>query len=60
MLATAAAVVFVLALIFDLADISTDAFNHETLVSLGLLLLALHLAGWGTTGWRWSSGRRRR
>jgi hypothetical protein len=59
MLAVAAAVVFAIALLFDLADISTDAFNHETLVTVGLLLVALHLAGWGKSGWRWS-GRRRR
>lgn len=58
MLATIAAVIFVIALLFDLADISTDAFNHETLVTAGLLFLALHLGGYGNTGWRWR-GRRR-
>ncbi|RAY13991.1 hypothetical protein DPM19_17035 [Actinomadura craniellae] len=48
MLATVAAIIFALALLFDLADISSDAFNYATLVTLGLLFLALHLAGFGT------------
>ncbi|GAA1582709.1 hypothetical protein GCM10009678_76800 [Actinomadura kijaniata] len=55
MLAIIAAVVFAIALLFDLVDVSTDAFNFQTLVTLGLLLLALHLAGIGTSGrgsWR--------
>ncbi|MBW8483420.1 hypothetical protein [Actinomadura parmotrematis] len=58
MLAIVAAIVFAIALLFDLADVSSDAFNYETLVTLGLLLIALHLAGVGVgTSWR---GRRRR
>lgn len=53
MLAIGAAIVFALALLFDLADISSDAINNGTLTVLGLLLVALHLAGVGTsTGWR--------
>lgn len=60
MLAIVAAIVFALALLFDLADISSDAFNYETLITLGLLLLALHLAGVGTaTNWRRGYRRRR-
>lgn len=61
MFAIAAAIVFGLALLFDLADVSSDAFDYATLVTLGLLFIALHLAGLGTaTNWRsgWS-GRRR-
>ncbi|MFC9974463.1 hypothetical protein ACFVH6_26520 [Spirillospora sp. NPDC127200] len=59
MLAIAAAAVFALALLFDLADISSDAFNFQTLITVGLLLLALHLAGIGTsTNWRGRRGRR--
>jgi hypothetical protein len=54
MLAVAAAIVFVLALLFDLADVSSDAINNGTLTVLGLLLLALHLAGVGA-GWNWRS-----
>ncbi|MFD0690328.1 hypothetical protein [Actinomadura fibrosa] len=53
MLAIGAAIVFVLALLLDLADVSSDALDYQTLVTLGLLLLALHLAGVGTsTNWR--------
>ncbi|MGP4028065.1 hypothetical protein [Actinomadura sp. 3N407] len=53
MLAIAAAAVFALALLFDLADISSDAVNNGTLTLLGLLLIALHFAGIGTsTNWR--------
>lgn len=63
MMAVVAAIVFVLALLFDLADFSSDAFNSTTLMLVGLLFLALHLAGVGT-GWNWRSraaySRRRR
>ncbi|GAA2272372.1 hypothetical protein AB0C84_44115 [Actinomadura sp. NPDC048955] len=55
MLAIVAAIVFALALLFDLADISSDAINNSTLTVLGLLLIALHLGGVGTGGganWR--------
>ncbi|MEU8803417.1 hypothetical protein [Spirillospora sp. NPDC048819] len=59
MLAIASAAVFALALLFDLADISSDAINNGTLTLLGLLLIALHFAGVGTnTNWR-PSGRAR-
>ncbi len=60
MLAIVAAVVFALALLFDLIDVSTDAFNFQTLVTLGLLLLALHLAGVGGSAGGRSWSRRRR
>jgi uncharacterized membrane protein len=53
MMAVVAAIIFALALLFDLADVSSDAFNFATLVTLGLLFLALHMAGFGTTtNWR--------
>jgi hypothetical protein len=53
MLAIVAAIVFALALLFDLADVSSDAINNGTLTVLGLLLVALHLAGVGTSAnWR--------
>ncbi|TDC52843.1 hypothetical protein E1281_18630 [Actinomadura sp. KC345] len=53
MLAIAAAAVFALALLFDLADLSSDAINNGTLTVLGLLLISLHFAGVGTnTNWR--------
>jgi hypothetical protein len=57
MLAIVAAIIFGLALLFDLADIQSDPFDYATLVTLGLLFLALHLAGVGTSAW---SSRRRR
>lgn len=61
MLAIVAAIVFAIALLFDLADVYSDAFNNGTLTVLGLLLLALHLAGVGTsTSWRPRSYARRR
>jgi cell division protein FtsW (lipid II flippase) len=63
MLAVVAAIVFALALLFDLADVTSDAFDYQTLITLGLLLLALHLAGFGaSTNWRrsWSRPRSRR
>lgn len=63
MLAIVAAIVFAVALLFDLADVQSDAFNNITLMVLGLLFLALHLAGIGaSTNWRsgnWSRGRGR-
>ena len=50
MLAIAAAVVFALALILDWADATvSDAFTPQTLMFVGLLLIALHLGGVGTT-----------
>ncbi|GAA2592304.1 hypothetical protein SMC26_33800 [Actinomadura fulvescens] len=63
MLAIVAAIVFGIALLLDLADYASDALNYQTLIVVGLLLLALHMAGVGTsTGWRgrsWSRTRRR-
>lgn len=58
MLAIVAAVIFALALLFDLADISSDAFNYATLVTLGLLFIALHLAGIGPGTYTWRRRRR--
>ncbi|WP_086664016.1 hypothetical protein [Lentzea kentuckyensis] len=61
MLAIIAAVAFGLALLFDLADVSLgSAITTGTLVTLGLLLLALHLAGVGTGSRSWSWRRARR
>ncbi|KAB2348968.1 hypothetical protein [Actinomadura rudentiformis] len=63
MLAIVAAIVFGIALLLDLADYASDALNYQTLIVVGLLLLALHMAGFGTsTNWRgrsWSRTRRR-
>ncbi|WP_306363509.1 hypothetical protein [Nocardia sp. CC227C] len=51
MLAIAAAVAFGLALIFDLVDATLgDTVTSGTLVIAGFLLVALHLAGYGTGG----------
>jgi hypothetical protein len=56
MFAIIAAVIFGLALILDWANVSaSDAFTPQTLLTAGLLCLALHLAGIGTAR-RW--GRR--
>ena len=54
MLAILAAVIFGLALLFDLADVKVgDAFDAQTLLFAGLLCVALHLAGVGAaTRWR--------
>jgi Na+/phosphate symporter len=60
MLAIVAAAVFALALILDWANTKvSDAFTPQTLLFVGLLCLALHLAGVGTTAPAWR-GRRRR
>jgi hypothetical protein len=67
MLAVAAAIVFGFALLLDLLDSNLgapDLFNWNTLTLIGLLLIALYLAGVGTgprTGTgrgRWYRGRR--
>ncbi|MFD9704094.1 hypothetical protein [Lentzea sp. NPDC059081] len=59
MLAIIAAIAFGLALILDLAKAGLgDVITGNTLLLLGLLLLALHLAGVGT-GTRSFSWRRR-
>ncbi|SDJ36577.1 hypothetical protein [Streptomyces indicus] len=58
MLGFAAAAFFFLAFIFNAAEVDTnDVFSSTNLMLLGLTLLALHVAGLGTT---WSSRRRRR
>ncbi|WP_229718664.1 hypothetical protein [Nocardia jinanensis] len=58
MLAIAAAVAFGLALILDLTDaILGEEITGGTLIIVGLLLIALHLAGFGT-GTRAGSGGR--
>jgi hypothetical protein len=57
MFAIIAAVIFGLALILDWANVrASDAFTPQTLLTAGLLCVALHLAGVGTAS-RW--GRRR-
>jgi hypothetical protein len=48
MTAIAAAVLFGLALIFQLAGISIEIITAEVLITAGLLCVALHLAGVGT------------
>ncbi|XVQ07690.1 hypothetical protein ACQP1W_34600 [Spirillospora sp. CA-255316] len=61
MLAIVAAAVFGLALLFDLADVASDPFDYQTLITVGLLLIALHLAGVGAgTDWRRRGWTRRR
>jgi hypothetical protein len=60
MFAIIAAVLFGLALIFDLAHTSLDVITVGVLVDAGLLCLALHLAGVGaSTNWRPRARRRR-
>ena len=58
MFAILAALIFALSLILDWSDTKvSDAFTPQTLLTAGLLCLALHLAGIGaSTSWR---GRRR-
>jgi cell division protein FtsX len=59
MFAILAALIFALSLILDWADAKvSDAFTPQTLLTAGLLAMALHLAGIGTST-RWL-GRRRR
>ncbi|MEU2614504.1 hypothetical protein ABZ570_23410 [Micromonospora sp. NPDC007271] len=61
MLATLAAVVFGFALLLDFLGTNLgapDLFNVHTLMLIGLLLLALHLAGFGRRRGRWYRGRR--
>ena len=60
MFAIIAAVLFALALIFDLASTSLGVINATALMLAGLLCVALHLAGaasWGGSG-RWRTRRR--
>jgi hypothetical protein len=56
MIAIIAAVLFGLALIFELAGISLDIITAQVLVVAGLLCVALHLAGVGV-GTRWRARR---
>ena len=49
MVAILAAVLFGLALIFELAGYSVSVLNPTTLSTAGLLCIALHLAGIGTS-----------
>lgn len=61
MFAIIGAVLFGLALIFDLARVGLgDVITTGTLVDAGLLCLALHLAGVATNNrsWRWRARRR--
>jgi hypothetical protein len=64
MLAIVAAICFAVALITDWLGAGSDFFNYPTLDTLGLLLLALHFAGFGA-GYDWRArgrawrGRRR-
>ena len=57
MFAIIAAIIFAFALILDWADASLgDAFTPTTLLTAGLLCVALHLAG---VGGNWRTVRRR-
>lgn len=63
MFAIIAAIVFGIALLLDLFNTNLGApelFNAQTLTLIGLLLLALHLAGVGraVSGGGWYRGRR--
>jgi len=61
MLAIAAAIVFGFALLLDLFDSNLgapDLFNWQTLVLIGLTLLALYLAGVGSGPRAAGTGRR--
>lgn len=63
MFAIIGAVLFALALIFDLAKAGLgDVITTGTLVDAGLLCLALHLAGVATNtrSWNWRRPARRR
>jgi hypothetical protein len=51
MLAIVAAVLFGLAVLFDLTGVALGNINTTTLLLLGLLCLSLHLAG-VATAWR--------
>ncbi|QNP61545.1 hypothetical protein [Streptomyces genisteinicus] len=57
MLGIAAAVLFFISFLINAADLGTnDVFSSGNIMLLGLMLLALHVAGVGTS---WRSGRRR-
>jgi hypothetical protein len=58
MFAIIGAILFALSLIFDLAKTSLgDNITPGTLVTAGLLCVALHVAGVGTA-WNWRTRRR--
>jgi hypothetical protein len=64
MFAVIAAVLFALALIFDLAKVGLgDIVTTTTLLEAGLLCVALHLAGYGASvgrpSWTWRRTARR-
>ena len=53
MLAFLAAILFAIALIFNLAQLTFGThISFDTFLVAGLLALSLHLAGVGT-GWKW-------
>lgn len=57
MLAIVAAIVFLLSLIFDWAGVHAgDILTSGTLVTIGLLILALHLAGFGPSSAKVTEG----
>lgn len=65
MFAIIAAILFGLALIFDLAKVGLgDVITTSTFVEAGLLCVALHLAGYATSTtrptWNWRRATRRR
>jgi hypothetical protein len=49
MTAIIAAVLFALALLFQLANLSVSVITAEVLITAGLLCVALHLAGVGNS-----------
>jgi hypothetical protein len=57
MVAIVAAVLFGLALIFQLAGYALDRVSADVLVTAGLLCVALHLAGVGAGRRGWSRRR---
>ena len=59
MTAIIAAVLFALALLFQLANISISVITAQVLVTAGLLCVALHLAGVGNRVWVRGHTRRR-
>ena len=60
MFAIAAAVIFALELLLDLADVNrSDMFDWPTLIAAGLFCLAMHMAGFGTAT-AFTTRRRRR
>ena len=60
MLAIIAAILFAIAFLLNATSTATDAvFSPMSLLLVGLVCLALHLAGVGT-GWKVPSRRRRR